>query len=608
ENHVVRSSAVVDYICYGPGRIEYATFDAPPETMDVLRLSFVPKRITADGHALRPRRDLLANGYTVKKLVNGDAIVQIRHDGAKQVTVVGKDPQRVLDDAALSYDSAWASERDASAFGGTMRVAGAKNATMTVTFEGNQMRLIGRADAFGGEADVFVDGIKQLVPIDCWNPSPRTRQVLYYKNGLSLGSHLLQVVARGTKNPYSQATRICVDAVQFSTESAACSFPTGTSLTGPQRMILGYPSRQDYRDARGQSWRPGTEVVTRLAAGRDTVAACWWTNAVAEPITGTSDPELYRYGYHARDFCVNLTVGPGKYFVRLKFAATRGLDTQKNCFNISLNGHEVVRSLDVAATAGGPNQAVDLVFNDVAPESGLIRIRFTSVRVAEGDQAVRGEAFVQAVEVGPGFGGRGATPVPSAAATRAWMGNLLLNPGFEETRDGTLALKRGKDIRNEWTTELTGSTNCYMWQESAFSQHLDWGPPEFHSGQGAVRVHADVDCHTMIYQDIDVRPETAYTGSAWVRAADLHGKGFGHRTNDSAGLVLVELSDTNKVLCKHDLVAIKQAGPYTQLSSTITTGKATTKVRFMLDTVLKCHYVEGHVTYDDCDFRMGGPQ
>ena len=103
-------------------------------------------------------------------------------------------------------------------------------------------------------------------------------------------------------------------------------------------MILGYPSRQDYRDTSGHSWRPGTEVVTRLAAGRDTVAACWWTNAVAEPITGTPDPELYRYGYHARDFWVNLTVGPGKYFVRLKFAATRGIDTQKNCFNISLNG------------------------------------------------------------------------------------------------------------------------------------------------------------------------------------------------------------------------------------------------------------------------------
>src|ERR1019366_8151467 len=133
----------------------------------------------------------------------------------------------------------------------------------------------------------------------------------YYKNGLSPGAHALEVVGRGTKSPYSQGTRIYVDAVQFSAAAGACSFPTSSGPTGPQRMMLGYPSRQDYRDASGHLWRPGTEVVTRLVAGRDTVAACWWTNAVTDTITGTTDPELYRYGYHARDFCVNLTVGPG---------------------------------------------------------------------------------------------------------------------------------------------------------------------------------------------------------------------------------------------------------------------------------------------------------
>jgi hypothetical protein len=461
-------------------------------------------------------------------------------------------------------------------------------------------------DAFGGEADVFVDDVRQLVPIDCWNPSPRSQQVLYYKNGLSPGAHSLKLIARGTKNPYSQSTRVYVDAVQFSGESAACSFPTGTGPTGLQRMILGYPGRQDYCDASGHLWRPGTEVVTRLAAGRDTVAACWWTNAVAEPITGTPDPELYRYGCHAGDFWANITVGPGTYFMRLKFAATRGLDTRKNCFNIHLNGKEVVRSLDVAATAGGPNKAVDLVFNHVAPENGVLKIRFTSQRVAEGDQVLRGEAFIQAIEVGPGSGGRGATPVASTAAAIVGAGNLLLNPGFEETCDGTQVLRQGRDERNEWTAELNGSTNCYIWQESAFSQHLDWGPPEFHSGQGAIRVHADVNCHTMIYQDVEVHPNTTYTGSAWVRAADLHGKGFGQSATDSARLVLVELDDANKQVCKHDLGALRKPGPYTQFSSTITTGKGTTKVRFTLDTVVHCPYTEGHVTYDDCDFREGG--
>ena len=82
--------------------------------------------------------------------------------------------------------------------------------------------------------------------------------------------------------------------------------------------------------------------------------------------------------------------------------------------------------------------------------------------------------------------------------------------------------------------------------------------------------------------------------------------GFGQSAADSAGLVLVELDDTNKQVCKHELAALRKAGSYTQLSSTIKTGKSTAKVRFLLDTVLHCPYTEGHVTYDDCDFRAGG--
>ncbi len=438
---------MVDSVSYGAGRIQYSTFDAPPATMEVLRLSFVPKEVTAEGQALRRRRDLGGNGYTVTKLANGDAILQVRHDASRQVTITGEDPQHVIADRALSCDTAWESQSDPGASRGTLRVAEAKDATLTAAFAGNQVRLMGRADEWGGLADVYLDEVKQLVPIDCWNPSPRRQQVLYYNNGLANGSHILRAVARGAANPYSKGKRIYVDCVQYSAEGAVCSFPTGTGPTGPQRMILGYPGRQDYRDARGHLWRPATEVVTRLAAGRDTVSGCWWTNAVAEAITGTPDPELYRYGYHARDFWANITVGPGKYFVRLKFAATRGLDTRKNCFNIILNGRQVVRGLEVAATAGGANKAVDLVFNDIEPASGVLTIRFTSQAVVEGDQQLRGEAFVQALEIGPGPGGRGATPVSSAAAASRGSGNLLLNPEFEETRDGTQVFRMRAEVR-----------------------------------------------------------------------------------------------------------------------------------------------------------------
>ena len=106
-----------------------------------------------------------------------------------------------------------------------------------------------------------------------------------------------------------------------------------------------------------------------------------------------------------------MTVGPGKYHARLKFAATRGQDSRTNGFDIGINGRRVVERFDVSATAGGPDRAVDLVFNDLEPRNGIIEVRLTGAERLEDGKPVRGEAFLQALEIGLGNGGRGATPV-----------------------------------------------------------------------------------------------------------------------------------------------------------------------------------------------------
>ncbi len=514
ENHIMRSSAVVTSVVYGPGRIEYTTFDAPPKTVDVLRLAFAPKEIQADDRSLRARRDLKANGYTLKRLPNGDTLVTIRHDGAKRVVVTGKDPLRVVDDAALDFSGDWHEEielvgssrcddlarvqrakgivqestnaKSRSApdtarghrsamtlpnsepgFNGRCHVADIAGATVTSHFDGNQLRLIGRTDPSGGLADVFLDDEKQLVPIDCWNPLPRRQQVLHYRNGLAEGPHTLKIMARGAQNPYASGTRVYVEGVQFSAATGAHHFPSGPGPTETQRMIFGYTGRTDWRDSHGHAWRPATEFVTRLTGGADAVARCWWTNATNEPIRGTPDPELYRYGVQATDFWVNVTVGPGKYHARLKFAATRGQQTGKNRFDISVNGRRVVERFDVCATAvgssrcddlarvqrakrispegadantrstpdtarghrsamtlpaaesgldmhataGGLDRAVDLVFNDLEPRNGIIEVHLTGAERLEAGKPVRGEAFLQALEIGLGNGGGGAKPV-----------------------------------------------------------------------------------------------------------------------------------------------------------------------------------------------------
>jgi hypothetical protein len=437
ENHLVRSTAVVSQVHYGAGQIEYTTFDAPPETVTILRLAFVPERILAGASPLQPRADLAANGYTTKRLANGDAIVGIRHDGARQIVIAGPDPQRVLTPESMVFAGTWRNEP------GAARTTEHGNASVTARFTGNQVRLLGWFGPDGGRADVLLDGERQRVGVDCWNPQPRDRQVLYYRNGLSPGPHTLKLIACGQGNPLSQGTRVGVQEVQFSAAAGTANFPSGSGPREPQRMIFGFPQREDYRDAAGNPWRPGTELVTRVANGADTVPACWWTNAASGEITGTVDPELYRYGVHGREFWVNLTVGPGRYHARLKFAATRGLDTRSNCFSIAINGRTVVERLDVAATAGGANRAMDLVFNNLVPRNGVLEFRFAAARTSPADTTVRGEAFVQALEIGPGDGGLGAQPVAApgdeaiAAEPFDYFANSWSVIGLKDYQDAT---------------------------------------------------------------------------------------------------------------------------------------------------------------------------
>ena len=123
ENHIVRSSSVVQKVQYDKGRITYATFDSPRGVQEVLRLAFCPASVYADGHRLKHRPTLDAKGYSLAPLGNGDWIVTIRHDGCRQVEVTGDDPQQVADAQAFTFTGAWAEVKDATAPNGSYRSA-----------------------------------------------------------------------------------------------------------------------------------------------------------------------------------------------------------------------------------------------------------------------------------------------------------------------------------------------------------------------------------------------------------------------------------------------------------------------------------------------------
>jgi len=406
ENHILRSTSIVKRVVYRKGKITYSTFDAPSGTMEVLRLSYAPSLITASGRRLALQSNLSTNGYTERALAGGDFIVCIRHDGATQVEIEGPDPQIEIDDQNLHFAGHWNVLKDLEDVGSDSHVSSAADAVMTYTFTGNQVRLIGRAGPTGGLATVDLDGVSQLVPIDCYSPISVYQQTLYYRNGLSNGSHTIKVMVQASHRPVSRGNDVYIDALQYSSATGDSGFGSGGGPIGYQRFIFGYTCPTDYIDSHGNAWRPGTEFVARTGDLTDSVAKTWWTMRQAVFVTGTADSELYRYGIHWHDFTVNLTVGPGTYHARLKFAENQYLGTNQRGITIFINGRKMVENLDVCATAGGPHKAVDLVFDDITPQNGVIGIRFLGDKI----NGLQRDAMVQSVEIGPGPGGSGSIP------------------------------------------------------------------------------------------------------------------------------------------------------------------------------------------------------
>ncbi len=403
ENHIIRSSSVVNSVVYEKNRIAYSTFDASDKTRDVLRLAFEPTTITADNKPLIEQPGLHSNGFTVQRLPDGDCIVEIRHDGAKSVVVVGKtDPQQQIGDDELIYTGRWDIMEREGASAGALHVTSQKNASMVFTFTGNQVRLLGSVDRDGGLADVYIDGRRQLALIDCWNPQRRHRQLLYSMSGLENAKHEIKIVACGSANPLSTGANVYVDALQYSDATADADFGQGAGPDGAQRMIFGYPERRDYVDSRGHAWKPATEWIIRTGYGTDAVKESWWTERRSMHIANTDDEELYRYGAHGREFWANLTVGPGTYYVTLKFAETplhTFLERDKtggritHTMDILINDRKVIDRMNVAQAAGGLFKAIDRTFTGVEPRNGIIEIRFVGC-----DEQ---EAMVQAIEIGP---------------------------------------------------------------------------------------------------------------------------------------------------------------------------------------------------------------
>ena len=93
--------------------------------------------------------------------------------------------------------------------------------TLTVTFTGDVVRLIGTMASTRGSAEVSIDGDDPVV-VDTYSPQTLYQQVVFEESGLGAGEHTMVVTTTGTtSNPDDpSATRVEIDAVEAEVEPA----------------------------------------------------------------------------------------------------------------------------------------------------------------------------------------------------------------------------------------------------------------------------------------------------------------------------------------------------------------------------------------------------
>ena len=184
----------------------------PSWTLDVAQGTWSPQ-IRSDTYKAGGPGTTLAGGaaVTVCTGCTGESVVSGLGPGPVIYTHDDVDP-------ALKYSGGWTHASNVSwadpDYDGTESFASSAGATMSVSFSGSAIRLIGPKGPNGGIATVSVDGTS-AGSVDTYAPSKQYTQVLFSDTTLSAASHDLTVTVTGTKDSQSTDTIISVDAVDL---------------------------------------------------------------------------------------------------------------------------------------------------------------------------------------------------------------------------------------------------------------------------------------------------------------------------------------------------------------------------------------------------------
>ncbi len=140
-----------------------------------------------------------------------------------------------------------------------------------------------------------------------------------------------------------------------------------------QRLAINFAAPGDRKDAAGNLWlaypRPGRgRLVMDLKVRSKLAAGGGWRKGNGDflGVKDTRDPWIYPFAVEGlTSLSVPVNDAVGKYTVRLHFAETDKVRPGERVFDVRVQGKRVMKSFDIAGTAGGTNRAVVKEFTGV---------------------------------------------------------------------------------------------------------------------------------------------------------------------------------------------------------------------------------------------------
>ena len=118
----------------------------------------------------------------------------------------------------------WGAMRSTAYTGGQQSFSNDAGGSLSVSFTGERVALIGDVDPYRGQAEVWIDG-EYGTTIDCYSPVTRRQQRLWTSDTLASSTHTITVKVLGTMNASSRGAWIAVDCFKVHADGSASIAP-----------------------------------------------------------------------------------------------------------------------------------------------------------------------------------------------------------------------------------------------------------------------------------------------------------------------------------------------------------------------------------------------